>query len=104
MYKYTHDNWSPQPSQSNTTLPRQVVDHIIHLENITTELPALMEQYGHPYKDIQLGEEKHKGRGTNDKLDFHHLTNETVCMINQWAALDFKLFGYEMREVIGCSV
>ena len=99
MYKYTHDE---QPSQSNTTLPRQVADHIIHLENITVELPALMEQYGHPYKDIQLGEEKHKGRGTNDKLDVHHLTNETLCMINRWAEMDFKLFGYEMFEVAGC--
>ena len=102
MYKYTHDDWSPQPSQSNTTLPRQVADHIIHLENITVELPALMEQYGHPYKDIQLGEEKRKGRGTNDMLDVHHLTNETLCMINRWAEMDFKLFGYEMFEVAGC--
>lgn len=99
MYKYTHDEL---PSQSNTTLPRQVADHIIHLENITVELPALMEQYGHPYKDIQLGEEKHKGRGTNDMLDVHHLTNETLCMINRWAEMDFRLFGYEMFEVAGC--
>mmetsp|Transcript_6737 Transcript_6737/g.12000 ORF Transcript_6737/g.12000 Transcript_6737/m.12000 type:complete len:83 (-) Transcript_6737:114-362(-) len=32
----------------------------------------------------------------NNKLDASHLTNATICRINQWAKLDFEYLGYAM--------
>jgi len=82
MHKYTHRDG------------KKIVDHVLHLENITAELPILLEKYG--LDAIQLGH--HKARKESDVLDASHLTNETISRINQWARLDFQYFGYDMVQ------
>lgn len=81
MHRYTH---------SGAT---QIVDHILHLENITAELPDVLNQYH--LGGIKMGHRKMRNK--SDKLNASHLTNETICKINQWANLDFEYFGYRKR-------
>mmetsp|Transcript_31048 Transcript_31048/g.66080 ORF Transcript_31048/g.66080 Transcript_31048/m.66080 type:complete len:300 (-) Transcript_31048:96-995(-) len=83
MHKYTHDQQTGEP----------IVDHVLRLENITAELPILLERYGLLGR-IRIGHDNE--RRTSDELDASYLTNETIRRINRWAMLDFEYFGYDM--------
>ena len=80
--QYTHDGG------------KQVVDHILKLENITELLPALLARYG--LGRIELGRSAARSRTSDDSLDARNFTRETLCMVNDWARLDFYYYGYEM--------
>lgn len=79
--RYTHDRG------------KQVVDHILKLENITELLPALFARYG--LERIELGHSTARSRTVNELLDARNFTKETLCMVNYWAKLDFYYYGYE---------
>lgn len=84
MHQYTHD------SEGN-----QIVDHVLRLEHLGKELPALLSGYG--LDEIQLDEKKHKsGREEGSVLNVTHLTERTICQINEWARLDFEYFHYDV--------
>jgi len=76
----------------------QVIDHVIHYENIQEEFNNLMEIYG---LDLKLPNKESHGvntRGKNSKLSHFDLFPETIAIINKYAADDFTMFGYEMVD------
>jgi len=76
----------------------QVVDHVIHYENIQEEFNALMGIYG---LDLKLPNKDSHGvntRGEKSKLSHFDLFPETIKIINKYAADDFTMFGYEMVD------
>lgn len=79
MHKYTHHNG------------KQIIDHILHLENITRELPSLMEEY-----DLNVILPRENSREEGAILGVENMTNATISKVNYWAHLDFALFGYKM--------
>lgn len=55
MHKYTHDYRNTKEEYETVESPKaQNIDHILHLENITHELPHLLQQYGEPYRRLPL--------------------------------------------------
>lgn len=76
----------------------QVIDHVIHYENIQKEFNDLMEMYG---LNLKLPDKEKHGVNTREKkstLTYLDLTPETIAVINRYAADDFKKFGYEMVD------
>lgn len=81
MHKYTHYEG------------KQIIDHILHMENLSTEWPALMKKY-----DLQMKMKHTNTRNKGAKLGVKDLSKDTIRKINEWAKLDFEYFGYEMID------
>ena len=76
----------------------QVIDHVVHYENIQKDFDDLMEMYG---LDLRLPNKKKHGVNTREKkstLTYLDLFPETIEVINRYAANDFHKFGYEMVD------
>lgn len=88
---------------------RQIVDHVLHFEQLESEFPALMEAYDmshiqleHINKGNTKAAEKGKRKGksktsttTIERLGIKELYPETIDMINRVAHVDFVAFGYD---------
>jgi len=70
---------------------KKIVDHILGLENLTTELPTLMKMY-----NLNLKLPRSNVRNKGARLGVTNMTNDSIRKINEWAQLDFHLFGYKM--------
>jgi len=82
MHQFTHDQ------EGN-----QIVDHILHLENISAEFPELMKLYGLDDK-IELGH----ANSVNKEivlLSVQNLTQNNLMRVNEWAKLDCEYFSYD---------
>lgn len=76
----------------------QVIDHVIHYENIHEEFNALMKMYG---LGLNLPNKEIHGvntRGKGSKLTHIDLFPGTIAVINEYAADDFTMFGYEIVD------
>lgn len=73
----------------------QVIKNIVHYEDLTKEFDKLMKEYG---LDVRLPPKAHSGVYTSDdkKLSYLDLDEESIAVINRYAAKDFELLGYEM--------
>ncbi|KAL7472537.1 hypothetical protein ACHAXS_012914 [Conticribra weissflogii] len=82
MHEFTHD---PEGNQ--------IVDHILHLENISAEFPELMKLYGLGDK-IELVH-VNSVKKEHVLLGIHNLTQYNLMEVNEWAKLDCEYFGYD---------
>ena len=72
---------------------KQMVTHILKMEELSDSFPKLMEQYNLPVKL----EHKNSREGSTS-LGVNDLSREAIAKINEWAGPDFDLFGYEKRD------
>mmetsp|Transcript_17107 Transcript_17107/g.49106 ORF Transcript_17107/g.49106 Transcript_17107/m.49106 type:complete len:352 (-) Transcript_17107:51-1106(-) len=70
----------------------QVVDVVLHFENLTAEFNELMESEGLP---IRLDDTPFNERTGTALLGVKHLTNSTIRKINDFCLDDFLHFDYE---------
>ena len=76
---------------------KQVVTHVLKMENLSEEFPALMKEYGLPVILEHANKTPSKGvKGS--KFGVKGLSRDAVIKINEWAKRDFDLFGYEMLD------
>jgi len=76
---------------------KQVVTHVLKMENLSEEFPALMKEYGLPVVLEHANKTPSKGvKGS--KFGVKDLSRDAVIKINEWAKRDFDLFGYEMLD------
>jgi len=76
----------------------QVIEHIVHYENIREEFNNLMGIYGLKLKLPNKESHGVNTRGEESKLNHLDLLPETIAVINKYAVDDFKMLGYEMVD------
>ncbi len=73
---------------------KQIVTHILRMENLTDDFHSLMHEYNLPialeHTNVQPHESTHLG--------LHDLSPDAIGKINEWARMDFEYFGYEMMD------
>jgi len=72
---------------------KRFVDHVLKMENLSDEFPALMERYNLPVELEHVNSSK-----KSDQLTVEDLSKEAIEKINEWAKLDFEYFGYEKLD------
>lgn len=74
---------------------KQVIKNIVHYEDLSTEFEQLGKEYG---LNLKLPPKETGGTYTNNekKLTYLDLDEESIAVINRYAAKDFELLGYEM--------
>jgi hypothetical protein len=123
-YRHKHNAPLPNPSILNSWIQKQIrdssdrprthfypqhhylyndhngtlyVDHVLRLETLAVDFGALMSEW-----NLNVTLEKvnvaHVAVG-NMKLTAEDLSNTTIALVNSFYAKDFKLLGYDMREV-----
>jgi len=72
----------------------KVIKNVIHYENLSSEFLTLMKEYD---LDVSLPP-KSEGTYTNAEKKLTHLDldEESIAVINRYAAAEFEAFGYEM--------
>jgi len=81
----------PQHYYVYNKLGRKMVKHVLRFENLTEEFQELMEKYS---LNITLGN-KTNARGSS-ALSVENLTRETIDMVNDRYAKDFRFFNYSL--------
>jgi hypothetical protein len=77
---------------------RQMVQHVIHFEYLTTEFPSLMKAYGLDYVNLTLVRQSWDRSLWNPQQTVNDLTAETRTLIEDVYEKDFELGGYIMLE------
>lgn len=74
---------------------KQVITNIVHYEDLSKEFEEMGKKYG---LNLKLPPKETGGTYTNNskKLTYLDLDEETIAVINRYAAKDFELLGYEM--------
>ena len=81
MHRYVYSN------------DQQIIDHVLHLENIDHEFDALMRRY-----NLTVSLLHRNKRNATSSLAVHDLSRASIALINAHFAQDFEAFGYEMIE------
>ncbi len=72
---------------------KQIVTHILRMENLTDDFRNLMHKYNLP---ITL--EHTNSQPRESTLGVHDLSPDSISKINDWARIDFEYFGYDMMD------
>mmetsp|Transcript_7271 Transcript_7271/g.9009 ORF Transcript_7271/g.9009 Transcript_7271/m.9009 type:complete len:334 (+) Transcript_7271:9-1010(+) len=82
---------------------KQVVKNIVHYEDLAEEFEALMKKYD---LDLKLPPKASGGTYTNSekKLTYLDLDEESIAVINRYAAKDFEMLGYETVDKFDANV
>ena len=72
---------------------KQIVTHILKMEELSETFQPLMDQYQLPVKL-----EHHNSRTGGTNLGVKDLSEDAIAKINEWAGPDFDLFGYEKLD------
>ena len=75
----------------------QVVQNLVHYEDLAEEFEALMKKYD---LNLKIPPKASGGTYTNNekKLTYRDLDEESIAAINRYAAKDFDMLGYKMTE------
>lgn len=82
QHLYTHDEDG-----------KQIVDHILRFESLEDDFNSLTKDYNLPFSLDQTNV-RSRSFGVDD------LSDDTVELINDWAALDFSHFNYQMKNPV----
>lgn len=76
---------------------QQLVDHVLHFENLDQEFTELMDVYNLPFNITAHTVRNRTARGI---LTFQDLNLRTIKLINQIYEKDFEIGGYKMVDII----